>query len=249
MKMEWNNLSLIPKRLVAPITAILLWWASLAQANYVLPDSPLQQTRRAININATSHHVQVAENRFTTSSENYIDTAEAPRNNSAIRKILLRRRISDTTDDNVYSQQVSRSSSDQWSVLHLIVQAGNFFQSPSGTGTNPGDTVVGNNNIFNARNQVTGYAQLSCIRATNFVCTWTIFSASIATSGCDIYIQGTYIPANLKACNTPVLQTGAIVGGTGPCRGITGEAQYSIRGVPQVPPILWDYVLFYRIPS
>ena len=190
MKLKWNNLSLIPKRLVAPVTAILLWWLSLAQASYVMPDSHLEQTRRAININATSHHVQVAKNRFTTPAENYTDTTEAPKSNSALRKILLRRRISDTTDDHVYSQQVSRSSSWQWSVLHLIVQAGNFFQSPSGTGTNPGDTVVGNNNIFNARNQVTGYAQLSCIRSTNFVCTWTIFSASIATSGCDIYIQG-----------------------------------------------------------
>lgn len=157
---------------------------------------------------------------------------------NAIRRNRLRRRI--TTD---------QSSSDPWLELNLIVRYAEVFQSPL-TGPNPGDTVVSNNPILNVRNQVVGNVQQSCIRSTNFVCTWTIFSASISSTGCDIYLQGIFIPTNLKVFDTPLVQNAAITGGTGPCRGIRGEAVMSLRQLPAGSSALqWDYTLIYRIPS
>lgn len=157
---------------------------------------------------------------------------------NAIRKNRLRRRI--TTD---------QSSSDPWLELNLIVRYAEVFQSPQ-TGPNPADTVVSNNPILNVRNQVVGNVQQTCIRSTNFVCTWTIFSASISSTGCDIYLQGIFIPTNLKVFDTPLVQNAAITGGTGPCRGIRGEAVMSLRQLPPGSSVLqWDYTLIYRIPS
>lgn len=158
----------------------------------------------------------------------------------ALRRNRLRRRISST--------ETSQSSSDSWAELNLIVQYTNFFQTPS-TGVNPADTVVTNNFILNGRSQVVGNVQQSCIRSTNFVCTWTIFSASISSTGCDIYLQGIFIPTSTQVFNTPLVQNAAITGGTGPCRGIRGEAVMSLRQLPAGSILQWDYTLIYRIPS
>jgi hypothetical protein len=158
-----------------------------------------------------------------------------------LRRNRLRRRISST-------ETSQSSSSDSWVELNLIVQYTNLFQIPS-TGVNPADTVVTNNFILNGRNQVVGNVQQSCIRSTNFVCTWTIFSASISSTGCDIYLQGIFIPTSTQVFNTPLVQNAAITGGTGPCRGIRGEAVMSLRQLPAGSILQWDYTLIYRIPS
>jgi hypothetical protein len=231
--------------LLVIVTHILLLWTfalGINAAELAFPLRSLNQTnlKPSRDFNETNLKSVIKE-RFgiiVVDDAKAIDVVRRTNRRSNLNRSRLRRRITTET---------AQSSSSPWLVLNLIVQYGNTQQQPS-SGVSPGDIVVTNNNIFNLRNQVVGNVQQSCIRSTNFVCTWTVFSASIASTGCDIYLQGLFIPASSQVFSTPILQTAAITGGTGPCRGIRGEALMSIRQLQANTILLWDFILTYRIP-
>ena len=134
-----------------------------------------------------------------------------------------------------------------WNFLHVVVFPNNPVVVPQvQTGLGPGQILASNADVNNIRGNQVGRAKQACIRSTNFVCTWTVFSASITKSGCDIMLQGIFVPTDpLTSFGVPVDQFAAIVGGTGPCRGITGEVKISPRSLAF--PTEYDFEFYYII--
>jgi hypothetical protein len=159
---------------------------------------------------------------------------------------------SSTTDDFVSETQSKRS---RWYRLLLIVQESTQLimpiQQPSsvfpGTSYLIGNILTQNNAMVNSNGNQVGTMKMTCIRTTNFICTWTIFSARLGSDGCTFTAQGIFLPGGMARFeNIPVVQYVTITGGTGQCRGLTGEIKISpsqLQAVPQT----WNYEVFYDI--
>lgn len=150
---------------------------------------------------------------------------------------------------------LSGSQSNRWYRLLLIAQVAspNFIIPMQQGGSSPGigyligNILMQNNQMINSSGNQVGTMKMTCIRTTNFICTWTIFSARLGSEGCTFTAQGLFLPGGLANFeNIPVVQYVAITGGTGQCRGITGEIKISPNQLQAVPQT-WNYEVFYNI--
>jgi hypothetical protein len=149
-------------------------------------------------------------------------------------------------EDNDYLNDLE-SWKHAWNYLHVVVTPKNPTVVPDNLSVDiPGQVLVDNAQVANIRGNTVGRAKQGCIRSTNFVCTWTVFLASITKSGCDVMLQGLSIPTSaLTTFGVPTTQFVAIVGGTGPCRGITGEVKISPRTLALITE--FDFEFYYII--
>lgn len=159
---------------------------------------------------------------------------------------------SSSDDDFVSDSQRSKSS---WYRLLLIVQEATQTITPVVSTTSPfagynyliGNILTQNNQMVNTYGNQVGTMRLTCIRTTNFVCSWTIFSARLGSQGCTFTAQGLFFPGGTGRFNDiPTVQYVTITGGTGQCRGITGEIKISPNQLQAVPPT-WNYEVYYDI--
>lgn len=155
---------------------------------------------------------------------------------------------STNTDDFLTGSQGNR-----WYRLLLIAQVAtpNYILPLKGSFPGSsyliGNILMQNNQMINSNGNQVGTMKMTCIRTTNFICTWTIFSARLGSDGCTFTAQGLFLPGGLANFeNVPVVQYAAITGGTGQCRGITGEIKISPNQLQAVPQT-WNYEVFYNI--
>jgi len=133
-----------------------------------------------------------------------------------------------------------------WYYLPLIMLDESLFDD-AGTGGFTTLVFGQDNTLVNNQGMPIGRLKSTCIGSTNLQCTWTIWSALLGSQGCTFMAQGIYIKGD-SSFGIPPDQFVAITGGTGQCRGITGEIKISPRNLEAVPPT-WDFEVFYDLES
>jgi hypothetical protein len=177
-----------------------------------------------------------------TSYSNDVQQLKAEKRKAeAVRLLQNKKNTQKAKESNDYLETLAPEIS--WYYLPLIM----LDQTPAfDSGKGFKNLVFGQDNtLVNTRGNPIGRLKNTCIASTNLQCTWTIWSALLGSQGCTFTAQGIYIRGE-GSFGVPPDQFVTITGGTGQCRGITGEIKISPRNLELIPPT-WDFEVFYDL--